>query len=163
MNDPSPQTRVASSPAQSFGLGDSQFTDESLALLAHLSHVISLDLKGTPITDDGLSHVATLTNLGRLNLNGMSTIGDLGVEKLATLKKLYGIALWHTRATDHSLKTLKGLHCLSSIVVGVAREKRGVRNNRLPVLEVVAVPPMAARLAWTPPDVLILNVEAAEQ
>ncbi len=57
--------------------------DLTLALLAESSTLESLDLHRTPITDEGLRHLAWMPNLLRLNLSCCQRVSDQGLAYLA--------------------------------------------------------------------------------
>jgi uncharacterized membrane protein len=87
----------------------SGFGDGSLGALDRLGpHVVWLDLGGTRVSDAGLTHVASLTNLTRLHLN-RTQVGDAGLASLKTLAALEYLNLYGTRVTDEGLAHLAAL------------------------------------------------------
>jgi serine/threonine-protein kinase len=63
-------------------------TDQGLAHLAGLTNLAYLDLELCPITDAGLLSLAELTNLTHLNLGNIKGITDAGISHLAKLNRL---------------------------------------------------------------------------
>lgn len=61
-----------------FHLSGTSLTDEGLANVADLDHVIWLNLKDTAITDQGLAHLKGLKELKKLHLE-RTGITDLGL------------------------------------------------------------------------------------
>ena len=59
-----------------------------------------------PVTDAGLEHLRSLTNLKKLHLF-FSEITDAGVLHLEGLTKLQDLRILHARVTDSGLETLK--------------------------------------------------------
>src|SRR5262249_33110768 len=86
--------------------------------LVHLKSVADsltgLDLDGTPITDEGLVHVAELKNLETLSLN-RTRISDAGLQHLQGLNKLKKLNLGRTQLTGPGLQYLKGLNELKQL------------------------------------------------
>jgi hypothetical protein len=74
----------------------------------------SLSLWGTPITDEGLAHVAALTQLESLTLHDTS-VSDGGLPRLARLVKLRKLSLGKTGVTDAGLKSLTALPKLEEL------------------------------------------------
>ncbi|MGM0489677.1 MAG: hypothetical protein ACQESR_23330 [Planctomycetota bacterium] len=67
--------------------GDKVVTNGDLAILHEFSSLLSLDLADTEISDQGLKHVAGLTELRSLDLRRTS-VTDAGLVHLAGLKRL---------------------------------------------------------------------------
>jgi mono/diheme cytochrome c family protein len=89
--------------------------DSVLSLLQGLSaHVISLNMAGKQVTDDGLASVARLTRLRKLYL-GHSQVTDQGLGILAGLPDLQYINLTHTKITENGLAALQALPHLGAI------------------------------------------------
>src|SRR6185503_6791798 len=103
-------------------------TDTSLAYIAELSNLKSLDVSFTQITDVGLEHLASLEQLEALNLGGNKITGaSLHVLKLLPkLRKLsfYGIQrrnagwCWAPVVTDLELDTIALLAGLEELNIG---------------------------------------------
>lgn len=81
-------------------------TDDQLAHLAGLTSLTELHLERTQITDKGLSHLKGLVNLEYLNLYG-TNVSDAGLANLEGLKKLKHLYLWQTKATQAGADKLK--------------------------------------------------------
>lgn len=90
-------------------LAGAEFTDASLARLATLgANLRWLDLGGTAITDDGLTHLTALPNLTRLHLP-RTAVTDAGLPALAGLQELELLNLYGTTVTDAGLPSLAKL------------------------------------------------------
>jgi len=85
------------------------YTDAGLAELAKCRLLEDLSLGSIGITDAGMEHVATLTNLKSLNLFGCDNITDAGLAKLRGLRSLK-----HVHITDAEI-TISGLNGLNSL------------------------------------------------
>ena len=68
--------------------------------------VVTMSLKGTTATDDGLAHLSQLTNLKYLWLDG-TAVTDLGLANLSGLTKLNLLFLGDTAVTHEGIKKLK--------------------------------------------------------
>lgn len=91
------------------------FSDEGLSHVAGLTNLRKLDLSSNDwITDDGLKHLANLTKLEAINLNG-ARIDGTGLVHLAQLPKLRTLRLAGTQTTDEQLVHLQSLRSLSHL------------------------------------------------
>lgn len=80
-----------------------QIADSDLALLGGLeSTLVSLNLSGTSVTDEGMGALARFPRLERLHL-ARTAISDAGVERLAPLQSLAYLNLYGTDVTDRTL------------------------------------------------------------
>jgi hypothetical protein len=123
--------------------------DSVLALLQGLSaHIITLNMAGKQVTDDGLAFIARLSRLRKLYL-GNSVVTDQGLSALAGLRDLRYLNLTHTKITRDGLAALQALPQLGAIYLagtdiqadawpGLRRQFRGVYLDsggyRLPLL-----------------------------
>ncbi len=83
-----------------------RITDAGLKHLAGLTKLGYLNLQGQHITDDGLNHLSKMTNLETLSLS-FAGITDEGLKRLEGLQKLRGLHLYGTRVTPKGIATLK--------------------------------------------------------
>lgn len=94
-------------------------SDEDLVHLSGLDTLESLNLSGTDITGAGLVHIAKLTNLRKLGLNGgyqkPSKVDDEGLSHLRNLSQLEELVLSDSQITDEGLAHLSGLTKLKSL------------------------------------------------
>ena len=112
---------------------DSSLTDQDLAIVAHLTQIVQLNITRTQATDRTLRNIQRLTTLEVLDLertgvtdDGMkylaelpleslyvkyTAVGDAGVEQIAKLPKLKRLSLEGTQVTDAGMAALKG--CLT--------------------------------------------------
>ena len=88
---------AALSHVSSVLLNDLPVSDDGLAILAKTtSPIANLDLRGCPVTNLGLSHLSTMKSLRALRLNGVNgktTVDDGGMVHLAGLTNLKVLAL----------------------------------------------------------------------
>lgn len=83
-----------------------RITDAGLKHLAGLTKLEHLNLQGQHITDDGLKHLSEMTNLQTLSLS-FSGITDEGLKHLERLQKLRQLHLYGTRVTPEGRAALK--------------------------------------------------------
>jgi hypothetical protein len=139
---------------KSVSLGYCDLTDEDLAVMKDLAQIKNLALnKNTRLTDKGLEHLATLTNLGELWLTDCA-ITDKGVEHLKGLTNLRRLDLEGTKVTDEGLANLKGMTKLQTLKLWATPIKGpGLANLRgLPKLDTLYISPEA--LDGVTPEVL---------
>src|SRR5262249_55590252 len=104
------------------------------------SRLRALDLFGTEVGDDGLAHLAGLTELRALYLES-TRVGDAGVAHLRKLTRLERLALSGTRVSDACLTHLTSLAALKAVDLSyTAVTPAGVDQLRraLPGAEVTA-------------------------
>jgi hypothetical protein len=89
---------------------NARISDQGLAQLAPLG-LTYINLQGTPVTGDGLAGFQWLPWLGSLNLAG-TQIGDEQLSHLARFTGLTWLSLPGTRVTDAGLKHLAGIASL---------------------------------------------------
>lgn len=96
-------------------LADTKITDDGLAAL-HLSGVVKeLNLKRTPVTNQGMKALGDATNLELLNLYG-TAVGDGLAAQLPRLAALHRLFLGETRLSEESLVALRGQHSQTEIL-----------------------------------------------
>lgn len=89
--------------------------DSILPLIEPLSpQVVSLDLSGKKATDAGMTAIAKLNRLRKLNL-AHTAITDQGIPSLASLQDLRYLNLVYTRVTAGGLANLENLRNLTSL------------------------------------------------
>jgi uncharacterized membrane protein/mono/diheme cytochrome c family protein len=110
---------------------DSVIDKTDMQLLVQLKpQLIWLKLHNTNITDDGLSHIAQLTNLTKLDLSN-TFITDKGLLQLAGLSNLQFLNLVGTKVTAAVVVKLKRLTKLQSLYL----YKTGYLSKDWPVLK----------------------------
>lgn len=92
-------------------------TDDDLADLKQLRHLVFLALDATEVSDAGLAHLASLTDLCSLSL-GNTRVSDTGLAHLAGLVKLDFLMLQGTGITDAGLEHLERLTRLKYLLLG---------------------------------------------
>jgi formylglycine-generating enzyme required for sulfatase activity/serine/threonine protein kinase len=109
--DLSPNLPGGSNPVVNRALKD----DDGLSHLAGLTNLVRIDLWNTTVTDAGLAHLKGLTTLRELYLFGCPHVSDAGVAHLKDLTNLRALDLNGARVTDAGLVHLKGLQNLKSL------------------------------------------------
>ncbi len=97
-------------------------TDEGLKHLAGLSNLERLHLERTGISDGGMAHLVGLTGLEYLNLYG-TDITDAGLAHLGSMPKLQRLYVWQTGVTDEGCNSLARSLPDLKIVRGVNLDK----------------------------------------
>lgn len=114
--------------------------DDQLAPVATLGDaVVSLNLRGTRTTDEGLRHLSNLKNLARLHLE-RTGVGDGGMAHLTGLAKLEYLNLYGTKITDAGLAPLASMEELKNLFVwqtGVSSSGCEELSRALPELKIV--------------------------
>ncbi|MHC4995645.1 MAG: c-type cytochrome domain-containing protein [Planctomycetota bacterium] len=95
-------------------LGRSKITNNGLAVLKGMPHLMRLHLENTQVSDAGLAHLKGLEQLEYLNLYG-SKVTNAGLNHLRGLKNLKKLYLWQTEVNDTGVRRLK--RALPNLVV----------------------------------------------
>ena len=82
-------------------------TDEDLTCLPRTPETRNLSLGRTSVTDDGLKHVASLTQLEWLDV-AYTEVGDAGLAQVKPATHLNHLIAEHTRITDAALEMIAG-------------------------------------------------------
>jgi internalin A len=98
-------------------LSECQLTGSGLKYLQKMEHLESLDLRSTAISDESLKNIAGLTQLRILQLdwNKGQGITDAGLVHLKSLTNLRELHLWDAQITDAGLQHLKGMQSLTEV------------------------------------------------
>jgi len=99
---------------RSLALDDSSVTDEGLKQLAGLHALKDLYLRNAKVTGRGLEHLRGLTGLRTLEL-GRTGVTNESLRHLAGLKALETLDVSQTKVTDEGLRHLAGLSKLQSL------------------------------------------------
>jgi Leucine-rich repeat (LRR) protein len=97
--------------------GGTRITDFGLSKVAQLKKLRRLDLSGTAITVSGLKTLASLPELRRLNLWNVAAVDDSAAPHLETLSTLTSLDLSNTRIGDPTLARLAKLSNLRRLHV----------------------------------------------
>jgi hypothetical protein len=87
----------------------SVFICDDLPLLRNLGHLIEVKAYGLELGDEGFKHLASLSQLKRLDLSGTKCT-DADIELFAGLLNLEELALGNTAVTDASVTKFIALH-----------------------------------------------------
>lgn len=98
-------------------LGRNLIKKENLVQLLQLPQIERLGLQGCRINDEDLDTICKLENLAALLLLDNTQITDLGLKKIASLKKLYYLEISHAQITPNGLKYLTKLP-LKRLILG---------------------------------------------
>ncbi len=105
---------------------DPPMEDKELeTLLPIASHIVSMDLTNSKITDQGIASVLRLVNLKKLNLEGATEVTVSGVSKLKSLTKLEYLNLINVKLDDSiidSLSTIESLREIYLFQTGISEE-----------------------------------------
>jgi hypothetical protein len=121
-----------------FHLRGRKLTDKGLAHIVSLSNVVSLNLRDTSITGAGLVHLKGLAKLHTLHLE-RTAVDDAGIAHLSGLSNLEYLNLYATNVTDKSLAhlvRLQKLRCLYVWNTGVTEMGIVKLEKALPGLKV---------------------------
>ena len=125
-----PRGLSASSSAQQFDLASWNITDAGLVHLAGLTNLQFLFLEGTRVTDAGLVHLSELSNLQEIFLS-KTKISDAGLVHLTEMSSLQNLGLQRTRITDAGLPHLKKMTHLQELWINNTKiTDRGVAELR---------------------------------
>ena len=128
------------------------YTDKGLAELAKCRLLEELSIGSPGITDEGMRHVARLTNLKKLNLFGCENVTNNGLAQLTTLKSLEDLSITKSEITigglshlnkipglyklnldeieqDNSGMDISGLTNLEDLTIGLKTERVDRENN----------------------------------
>jgi len=109
-------------------LSGSDLCDSDLVHLASLTNLRKLDLWKTQITDAGLKHLAGLRDLRWLDLS-FTEITDSGFAQLEGLTKLRHLWLAGTGITDKSLTYISSFVNMRNLALGVTRiTNKGIKH-----------------------------------
>jgi hypothetical protein len=97
-------------------LDRAQISDESLTNLLALTHIWSLELRDTGVSDKALEVIERIPTIGYLLLDG-ARITDAGLDHLVRLKELSYLSLSRTAITDAGLQKLAALPKLGTLHV----------------------------------------------
>lgn len=87
-------------------LDHTQITDEGLAMVAQLKHLVRLNLAGTRIGSAGINELKNLSHLEYINLTA-TKVDDAGLQKLAQLPALQQVYCWRSQITAQGMAAFK--------------------------------------------------------
>jgi imidazolonepropionase-like amidohydrolase len=121
-------------------LNNAKISNEDLKNLAPLAELETLDLRITPVGDEGMAHLRNLKKLKFLNLF-RTNLSEKGLAELRDLTQLETLLIGGTRVTDEGLKHLENFSKLRKVSVfrtGVS--DAGLKHfEKLPSLEVLLI------------------------
>ncbi|WP_161604798.1 leucine-rich repeat domain-containing protein [Roseiconus nitratireducens] len=105
-----------------------KISDEGLRHVAGLTELEVLAISGTNVTGEGLSNLRNCTKLKGLPMNG-TPLNNLGLSHVSHLKNLEWLQLSGTQITDEGLRHLSGLSNLESLeLADTAVTDQGLRH-----------------------------------
>jgi hypothetical protein len=110
----------AASTIVDLNLAAADLDDTELASLGALPAVTHLRLARNRLTDRSLEALAALPRLEHLNLYGNASIGDAGLEVLATSATLRELYLWQTGVSAAGSARLRELQPNLSVTLGAS-------------------------------------------
>lgn len=122
-----------------YHLTDGDVGDDHLKPLANMPLLVSVNLRGTKITNAGLVHLKDVKSLKRLHLE-KTAITDEGLANLSGLENLEYLNLYGTAVTDAGLKHLESLKALRKVYLWETKvTDAGVTalKQKLPELQVI--------------------------
>lgn len=109
-------------------LASKKFQADDLRYLASFPRLRTLSLYETPLTDDGLAHLKSLTSLKNLNLGSCRKVTDAGLKYLEKLENLESLNLGFCRKiTDEGFAILTRFPELKSLNLSITN----VTDDRL--------------------------------
>jgi hypothetical protein len=90
---------------------------EQLRYVIGLAQLQSLQLSGPCVDGTSLRHIAGLTQIQALDLNSCDNVSDDGIEHIAALTNLRELQLADTKVTDAGLRYLKALTQLQTLTL----------------------------------------------
>jgi imidazolonepropionase-like amidohydrolase len=121
-------------------LNNTKVTEANLKLLEKFTELEWLDLRVTPIGDEGVSHLKTLRKLKFLNLF-RTNLSDKGLADLRGMTDLETLLMGGTKITDDGLKNLERFSKLRKVsVFRTAVSDAGLKSlEKLPSLEILLI------------------------
>jgi Leucine-rich repeat (LRR) protein len=113
--------RVRAGASDRIEVESSSIGDADLALLGDLAGTRHLKLKRADISDAGLAHLAGLTQLETLVLQGEPRVSDAGLAHLSGLSQLRTLNLGRSEVTDEGLAAIRDLTQLRLLRLGSSR------------------------------------------
>ncbi len=99
-----------------FHLGSGEIGDEQIATVKGLGFIVSLNLRGTKLTDAGLAPVTSCEGLERLHLE-KTGVTDAGVKQLAALENLSYLNLYGTAVSDAAIEDIAAIKGLEKVYI----------------------------------------------
>jgi Leucine-rich repeat (LRR) protein len=126
-------------------LGGGKITDNGLVPLAQLPHLKYLALWGEGFTNGGFRHLKNIPNVEILDFGSLHQVTDDGVAHIAEISQVTEVSLhWSKNITDGGLSHLKKLPRLRRLDIGWAKvTDAGMAHLKaIPTLESLRLPPM---------------------
>ena len=121
-------------------LNNAKITDSDLKLLERFPELEWLDVRVTPIGDEGVTHIRNLKKLKFLNI-ARTNVGDKGLESLRGLTELETLLMAHTKFSDKGLRNLEQLKKLRklSLFKTAASDAATKYLEKLPSLDILII------------------------
>lgn len=105
-----------------------------------ISHMVSVDLSSTSVTDASVKLLSTAENLRMVRLSE-TKISDAALDTLAKLKNIESLNLYNTRITDAGAEKLKALPKLKRLYLWQTDVSEGMKTKlkeAMPELEIIS-------------------------
>lgn len=114
---------------RTLNLDHTEITDRGLEHLAAQKNLESLSLVGTKVTGDGLRHLAALTHLRILWLSD-TAISDHGLEHLTILKNLEQLTIHGNGIPTHQLRRLAAMKNLNALLASSTTVAKPITEHK---------------------------------
>jgi beta-lactamase regulating signal transducer with metallopeptidase domain/Leucine-rich repeat (LRR) protein len=139
------------------------YTDKGLAELAKCRQLEELYIGSPGITDEGMHHVAKLTNLKKLMLFGCDNITNEGLAQLTTLKSLKDLSITDSKITIGGLSHLNKIPGLFKLdLYEIVQDHAGLDIPGLTKLEELNLSLKTERVDWENKSVISQKFTAAD-
>ena len=139
------------------------YTDKGLAELAKCRLLEELYIGSPGITDEGMRHVARLTNLKKLMLFGCEKVTNEGLAHLTTLKSLEHLYITDSKITIGGLSHLNKIPGLYKLVLSdIVQDHAGLDISGLTKLEELNLGLKTERIDWENKSVITQKFTPAD-
>jgi hypothetical protein len=113
-----PDSPSGDHPVDQIDLSGDKVTDDTLTYVARFPRLKKLSLKNTAVTSAGLTKLAGLVSLERLDLSGSAKVSDDGIAHTAHLAGITELGLSNTSVTDAGMASDGRLTGLKTLELG---------------------------------------------
>lgn len=117
----------------------SDLKDQELARLTNLSGLMTVVLTDTPITGEGLEHLANINSIGDLRLMGCKRLKDADLQPLTKLTGLQMLHLLSTPTGDAVIDFLPSWPKLTNLYLGENTTNEGLKRLKHPTIQMLSL------------------------